>query len=238
MSFTPRPGDRVVVVSPHLDDGVLSLAAAMASWVRRGSSVLVLTVLGCDPDSTAPAGGWDRRGGFLSEGEAARARRREDRAACEALGAAADWLPFGSSDYERRGDETAIHDAVVSKVAHADAVLVPGAPLSHPDHAWLTRLLLEGSLPCERIGLYAEQPYRARVHGVLALPEWIVSAVGGTPTLEGIPVGRRDRRSKLRAMRCYRSQLRLLALGGRGGWPLWRLVRAEARAGGEAVAWV
>ena len=39
------------------------------------------------------AGGWDRRGGFATEGESARARREEDRRACAVLGATPVWLP-------------------------------------------------------------------------------------------------------------------------------------------------
>ena len=132
---------RVVVVSPHLDDGVLSLGASIASFARQGASVELLTVLACDPESTAPAGGWDRRGGFATEGESAQARREEDRRACATLGATPVWLPFGSVDYERHGDDTEVRDAVASAVADAELVLLPGHPLTHPDHAWLARLL-------------------------------------------------------------------------------------------------
>jgi len=55
----PSRGKRIVVVSPHLDDGALSLGASMASWARRGAAVELLTALACDPASKAPAGGWD-----------------------------------------------------------------------------------------------------------------------------------------------------------------------------------
>ena len=78
---------RIVVVSPHSDDGVLSLGASMSRWVRGGAQVELLTVLALDPGSTAPTGGWDRRAGFRTEGEAAQARRGEDAAACAVLGA-------------------------------------------------------------------------------------------------------------------------------------------------------
>lgn len=231
------PGARVVVVSPHLDDGVLSLGAAIASWVRQGSYVLLLTVLACDPRSAAPAGGWDGRAGFATEGDAARARRAEDRAACQALGAAVSWLPFGSGDYERHGSDDAVYGTVASAADGADAILLPGAPLTQPDHVWLTRLLVERRLPCKRLGLYAEQPYRARAQGSLEVPEWLTAEAGVTAGFEGIRVERRDRLAKLRAIRSYRSQLRLLALGGRLGWPPVELLWSEARAGGEAVAW-
>ena len=76
---------RIVVVSPHSDDGVLSLGASMSRWARGGAHVELLTVLALDPVSTAPTGGWDRRAGFRTEGEAAQARRGEDTAACAVL---------------------------------------------------------------------------------------------------------------------------------------------------------
>ena len=85
------PGNRIVVVSPHSDDGVLSLGASMACWARSGRRVELLTVLALDPDSTALSGGWDRRAGFATEGEAAHVRREEDRTACAHLGAEWCW---------------------------------------------------------------------------------------------------------------------------------------------------
>ena len=210
------PRKRIVVVSPHLDDGVLSLGAAIASWARGGALVEVLAVLACDPDSDAPAGGWDRRGGFATEGEAARVRREEDASACEILGATPVWLPFGNVDYERHGDEAEVRDAVLAVVAGADEVLVPGFPLTHPDHGWLVRVL-EGI--GERVGRYAEQPYASRSDEDLP---------AGFAALDS---GIRDRIAKWRAIRRYRSQLHLLGLKSwrRGPRTLLR---------GEHVSWV
>ena len=66
----------VVVVSPHLDDAALSLGAAIARARRIGAArVVVLTVFAGNPESDLPAGGWDSRAGFATEGEASRARR-------------------------------------------------------------------------------------------------------------------------------------------------------------------
>jgi len=198
----PIRGKRIVVVSPHLDDGVLSLGASMASWARRGAAVELLTVLGCDPSSKAPAGGWDARGGFATEGESALARREEDRQACAVLGASPVWLPYGTVDYERHGAETEVRDAVLRALAGADSVLVPGFPLSHPDHAWLAELLT-GAMGHWRVGRYAEQPYTLRA--------------GSDPAGAGFapaPVRLDDRIAKWRAIRCYGSQLPLLAMRG------------------------
>jgi LmbE family N-acetylglucosaminyl deacetylase len=198
----PSRGTRIVVVSPHLDDGVLSLGASMASWVRRGAAVELLTVLGCDPASKAPAGGWDARGGFATEGESALARREEDRQACAVLGASPVWLPYGSGDYELHGAEGDVRDAVVRVLEGADSVLVPGFPLSHPDHAWLAELLA-GALGRWRVGRYAEQPYTRRA--------------GADPAgagFERAPARFDDRIAKWRAIRRYASQLPLLAMRG------------------------
>jgi LmbE family N-acetylglucosaminyl deacetylase len=203
----PSPGRRIVVVSPHLDDGVLSLGAAIAAWARVGARVEVLTVLACDAESTAPAGGWDRRGGFATEGEAARARRDEDRRACSLLGATARWLPFGNVDYERHGSDEEVRAAVVEAFEGADAVLVPGFPLTQPDHRWLAELLLADGMPA-RLGLYAEQPYASRLGRPLEPPAWLPDEL----RFERLRAGARARLAKWRAIRCYRSQLPLLGM--------------------------
>jgi LmbE family N-acetylglucosaminyl deacetylase len=211
---SPHPAEtslrRIVVVSPHLDDGVLSLGASMASWRRAGAEVELLTVLACDPGSAAPSGGWDRRGGFATEGEQARARREEDRRACAILGATPVWLPFGSVDYERHGDEDDVRAAVAAAAVGASAILLPGFPLSHPDHEWLVRTLAP-ALDGLDVALYAEQPYTRRTGGDPAVPEWVQRTLGAK-SFEPAPAEARDRLAKWRAVRRYRSQLPLLAM--------------------------
>lgn len=188
--------NRIVVVSPHSDDGVLSLGASMARWARTGAAVELLTVLALDPDSSAETTGWDGRAGFATEGEAARARRAEDEQACALLGVTPRWLPFGSVDFERHGDDEDVWRAVSDEIRDEAVVLVPGSPLTHPDHAWLASLLGE-RLPADRAGRYAEQPYTLRQ--------------GGTP-FTAVALGARDRLRKWRAIRAYRSQLPLLGM--------------------------
>ena len=224
----PPPTDalagRVVVVSPHLDDGVLSLGAAIASWARRGAPVELLTVFACDPASEAETRGWDARAGFRTEGDAARARREEDERACAILGATPVWLPFGSVDYERHGDEEAVRAAVASAVDGADAVLLPGSPLSHPDHAWLAGVLV-GSVSFRRLGFYAEQPYMRRGGSEPEADAWLEDALGGTLRFEPVPASSRDRLAKWRAIRTYRSQLPVLGM------------RRSLRRGPHSVLW-
>jgi LmbE family N-acetylglucosaminyl deacetylase len=226
-------GTRVVVVSPHSDDGVLSLGAAMSSLARAGRVVELLTVFALDPESAAPTEGWDHRAGFATERDAALARREEDRRACAALGVMPSWLPFGSVDYERHGEADDVYAAVAGRVEGAEAVLLPGAPLTHPDHAWLARTLA-GRLP-NPVGLYAEQPYTRRSEGAAQAPEWLETSLD-VRAFEPVATSHRDRVAKWRAVREYASQLPLLAMRRslrRGplslalepelvAWPVWR----------------
>jgi LmbE family N-acetylglucosaminyl deacetylase len=223
-------GGRTVVVSPHLDDAVLSLGAAIASWGRQGVAVEVLTVLAGSPDSQAPAGGWDRRGGHATEAEATRGRRAEDARACAELGATPSWLPFGDGQYERHGSDADVRAAVIDAVGDADSVLLPGFPLSHPDHEWLVRTVADASLGAGRLGFYVEQPYAARAGGMPGTAPWLEVGLGAKLEFASVRVRLRDRLAKRRAVRAYASQLTLLALDRRS------VVRLAFRR--ELVAWV
>jgi LmbE family N-acetylglucosaminyl deacetylase len=224
-----------VVVSPHLDDGVFSLGAAISRAVRTGHDVDVVTVFAGDPGSATPAGEWDRGSGFRSAGEAATARRAEDAAACRALGARPVWLPFAEEQYGEAADDDAVWAALCPHLAAADAVLVPGFPLRHADHLRLARLVVSRTGDGARIGLYAEQPYATWQHEPANAGE-LGPLLDGAPAWRPLRADGRDRRRKWRACLAYRSQVgRLLRRS-----PLlpWRVRRYERRAGGEAVAWV
>ena len=151
----------LVVVSPHLDDAALSLGAAIALASQSGIPVKVLTVFAGDPNSDEPARMWDTLCGFSTAGEAARSRRAEDARACEILGAEPAWLPFAYADQAdgQARNEDEIWAAVWPHLREAKLVLLPGHPLTHPDHAWLTRLLAERAPASPEVGVYVEQPY-------------------------------------------------------------------------------
>lgn len=196
---------RVVVVSPHLDDAVLSLGAAMAHAASQGAVWTVLTVFAGDPDSTAPASRYDRRCGFRSAAEAATIRRREDQRACAVLGATPVWLPFGDGQYERSRDADVVWASLEPQIHQAQVLLLPGFPLTHRDHAWVTALVLGRAPVSTVIGFYAEQPYARMArpfrgqHGIVAgrAVRWV--------RLRGSIA---ERFAKGRACRAYWSQFR------------------------------
>ena len=211
----------VAVLSPHLDDGVLSLGAAIAA---TRAEVTIVTVLAGDPDSDLPAGDWDSRAGFRTAGEATRARREEDRTACDEIGAKRAWLPYFDDQYPRLAEDDEIWEGVLGAVGEAETVLVPGFPLMHPDHRWLNDLVARRGLPGRRVGHYAEEPYAAAWAPTEPDGEW-------TALVAALP----HRLRKLRACRRYATQLPLLESNGKVLYPM---VRYEAARGGELVRWL
>jgi LmbE family N-acetylglucosaminyl deacetylase len=237
MESVAARGRRIAVLSPHLDDAVLSLGASISWWARSGVAVEVVTVFAGDPTSTRSAGTWDRRAGFETEGSAVRGRRDEDRQACGLVGASPTWLPFREVLYESAHDGAAVRSAVADRVAGADVVLLAGPPVGHPDHAWLAALRLD-DVAQGAFGLYRAQPYafwasRGRPLSSFELPAGLADL-----RWDHVGVDGGARRAKWRAARAYRSQLPLLGLARRGHLPLVRLLWSERRAGGEAVAWL
>jgi LmbE family N-acetylglucosaminyl deacetylase len=233
---------RLVVVSPHLDDAVLSLGATIAHAVEAGSKVEILTAFACALDSNAPADDWDRKSGFATEGEAAQRRRLEDETACAILGATPRWFEFGASPYERHASMEEVMSVITAATAGADTVLMPGFPLAHADHAALTNGLLSHGLSCRSVGLYAEQPYSFDRNATPAGPIAEMPAArvhSGTLTWQRSGATRKHRDLKLRAVKQYASQLPQLGLRQRGlGYlRLRRMLWHEARLGGETIAW-
>jgi LmbE family N-acetylglucosaminyl deacetylase len=196
----------LVVLSPHLDDAVLSIGAFMHGQVRRGIDVRVVTVFANDPSAEAPAGAWDAMCGFASAAAAARARRDEDRRACAIVGAESCWLAYGDESYGRPVTHDEVWRDILDAVGGCAVLLVPGFPLRQADHAWLTQLVVQRRTElAPALGFYAEQPYAraALARGHRAAPPL-------APEFERVATAVKDRFAKLRAATQYRSQLRAL----------------------------
>jgi LmbE family N-acetylglucosaminyl deacetylase len=154
-------GAGLVAVSPHLDDAVFSVGATLAEAAGTGIDVVNVTVFAGVPESNGRPGSWDRHARFSSDGAAARQRRLEDEAACRAIGARPRWLPFRDDQYE--SDRSEIWSLLEPLLADADAILIPGFPLLHPDHIWVTSRVWEARASLPLICFYVEQPYAEAV---------------------------------------------------------------------------
>lgn len=214
----PRQRDRhLLVISPHLDDAVLSCAEAIACAPRA----TVITVFAGTPRDGAMRTDWDQRAGFGSADEAMRARRDEDAAAMALLDAEALWLDFLDSQYGDTPQAEAIADALLRIVRERkpDAVLLP-AGLFHSDHA-LTHdaaLRLRQRLAGEDLDwrMYEEAHYR-RIADFLQrrLSKLLDDGIEATPLPAEVELD--AARRKEAAIGCYASQLRALAAKVRDG---------------------
>src|SRR4051812_34380588 len=88
--------DRLVIVSPHLDDAVLSCARLMA--VHPGVNV-VTVFAGNPPAYPEPQRLWDAQSGFAPGDDVMAARRAEDVAALAVLDATPTHLDFIEHSY-------------------------------------------------------------------------------------------------------------------------------------------
>src|SRR5690606_5209303 len=76
----------ILVVSPHLDDAVLSIGGSMWTWSRAGHRVLVATVFTADEPVEPPSAVAEHLHRLWGGAGAMARRRAEDRAAAERLG--------------------------------------------------------------------------------------------------------------------------------------------------------
>lgn len=221
---------RVCVVSPHLDDAVLSLGASLAQSARAGADIHAITVFAGDPDSDAPASTWDAKAGFTSLAEATRARRLEDAEACRLLGLTPVWLSFADSLYRDGASDDDVWAALAPNLDEAALVLAPGFPLIHEDHLRLCRLL-RARLPRELVGYYVEQPYAAWLRSGFSTRRPADEEVARLEAeWRRLLVGPRGWAAKKRALRAYPSQMRLMHQ------PTGAIASYEGRRGGETVA--
>jgi LmbE family N-acetylglucosaminyl deacetylase len=201
--------DRIVVVSPHLDDAVLGCGAFMA--VHPG--VTVVTVFAGNPPSYPdPMRVWDVQSGFGPDDDVMEVRRAEDRAALSSLGARPVHLDFVEHTYNA-GDRPVAPGVLAADIGPAlreigpTLVLAPFG-LANPDHDVVHRacMLVRDDLDLEVAWwLYQDFGYH-HIPGMLA---WRTSSLfrrGIWPTPVCPEIDFSDAR-KLAAVQCYPSQL-------------------------------
>jgi len=223
----PVPGAPIVVLSPHLDDAVLS------TWsvVTDGREVTVVNVFTGVP-GPLPVPRWDRLCGAHDSEAQMHARLEEDRAALALAGRSAVCLPFPERQYrDAEPEKEELATALTEAVPAASELYAPAGIGGHGDHLLARDLALDlsGRLGL-RLSLYAELPYAVRfgwpswVTGEEADPRVVVDA-DWEAWLEGAPVprsaltarvrrlGQDEMRAKLAAMRRYWTQFPLLNQG-------------------------
>jgi LmbE family N-acetylglucosaminyl deacetylase len=202
-----------VVVSPHLDDAVLSCAGLLAA--RPGGRVVTVHTAG--PAAWEDLTSWDERCGFRRGVDVMAVRKQEDRAALALLGASPVWLDLREGQYEPRPGPVEVTDRLrqqLSALAPAPVVIAIPLGLDHPDHVTTSDALLalrgEGLLPDATWLLYDDLPYATRSPGSARDRRDALRADG--LVLEAVPVPPLDLSLKRAAVARYRTQIR----------PLWR----------------
>lgn len=167
--MTPIPSTtalgKLMVLSPHLDDGVFS-CAELLSLV---SGATVVTICAAVPPFSDALPEWDAAAGFVNAQQAMAARREEDRQALALLHAQPYWLDFCDSQYGAGPDAVRVAAAlaVAMHAQHPDSVLMP-AGLFHADHRLTHRAALMARRDFAHLNwfMYEDALYR-RVTGLL-----------------------------------------------------------------------
>lgn len=224
----------VIIVSPHLDDGMLSCGQLIAALPKHAP--LLLTVFAGEPDNAEHVwSDYDKKCGFPSAHVAMGMRRAEDRRACSVVGARWEHLSFVDSQYQPQPSVDAIADSLVRHVEQlqtdddAPSMMIGPLGLQHIDHVLVSSafLLAAQRLPMLDVLLYEELPYRVQwpeqIHDALRRAE------SATFHVELVAIGGGSMSMKSSAVACYRSQQ--WGLDGHSHFVperFWRLHRRES----------
>jgi LmbE family N-acetylglucosaminyl deacetylase len=200
---------KAVVVSPHLDDAVLSCGQMMAG---RPATTVLTVCAGVPEDGFVSQ--YDADSGFASSRTAMLARRREDKAALLPLGARHVWLNFMEGAYPGPPEREEVCAGIGQALRNLrpEAVFFP-AGIVHPVHelvAAACRDLLR-TVAFPEAWVYEELPYR------VLWPEEARDAIHGwfDTGLTGLDfAGDGPMEAKEAAVAEYRSQLWSLERNG------------------------
>jgi LmbE family N-acetylglucosaminyl deacetylase len=206
---------KAVVLSPHFDDAVMSLGATINSLRRRGVKVVMLTAFGGDPNRNDLTSYWDAKRGAATKAHAQAMRRDEDNAATAVLTIESVPLQFDDFSYVARRDPDEIWEAMRPHLADADVVLTPGWPLVHPDHRYLSTLVVQRTCPGQVL-FYQELPYGAQPLQVIKRSlrgrraPTLAHAIGSDLTWRRTLTNADDFAAKRAAVACYEGELQML----------------------------
>lgn len=205
----------VAVLSPHLDDAVLSTWSALPARV-------VNVCTGLPPAGSVTT--WDRVCGATDSRAHMEERLEEDAAALATLGVEPAGLGFLDSQYRTDPlDPAELTAAIRAAVDGASLLWVPAGIGAHADHLQVRDAAMQLGVP---LRLYAELPYAVK----FGWPAWVtddepdpalVPDAGwnlpdgvGDPTVHALTAS--EVQSKLQTLRLYRTQFSALSRGKLG----------------------
>lgn len=157
---------RTVILSPHLDDAVLSC------WhvLTQPGDVMVINVFAGVPTDLQTPAWWDEYTGATDSGERVRERIEEDRRALALAGREPTNLDFLDDQYRKRAQPLEqIVEQVAEQLPAEAGIFAPAALTEHADHMLVRAAALELRRAGANVSLYADLPH-ATVHG---WPAWV-----------------------------------------------------------------
>lgn len=222
---SPAP---VVVLSPHLDDAVLSCFAVLS---RQGTTRTVVTVFAGVPEPGA-TGTWDASQGVARSDEHMAERVADDLDVMAGLGARAVHLPLLDQQY--RTSRLTSQSLARRLEPHVEGahVYAPAGFGQHPDHVLVRDAALRAFAGMASLRLYADLPYATADGWPLDCQDGscarnladVLPATASRPRVAGCEheaLTSETAAVKLRCLAKYRSQFALLdgpseGLRGRG----------------------
>jgi LmbE family N-acetylglucosaminyl deacetylase len=227
------PSGAVVVLSPHLDDAVLSCWSVLTS----DDHVQPVNVFG-KPPPPGTLTRYDRICGARDSSEHVRERVAEDARALESAGRAPVNMPFLDRQYRRPWQTPSLADLdrrLADAVPRVRELYAPAglgfAP--QPDHELVRRLAVASARAGIRLWLYADLPYAV----TFGWPQWVTRAeeyehlhvdalweqleqdvpgIGGIRSARVVRLPPDEAERKLAAMQEYRTQFAALDGGVTG----------------------
>lgn len=202
--------DPALLISPHLDDCLLSCGQLIAGR----PDCVVATVFAGTPARGRMLTSYDKDCGFRSASHAMTVRRFEDAKAVALLDGTTVHLDFTDGQYGQDVAPSAIVEALLAETNRENlSVIVGPLGLAHPDHHTVRRAFhaVLAERPDLQGWLYEDMP--GRVWWPEQVPDALAwwAGMGYTPTLGFLGTGDLDR--KREAVECYRSQLWALGEG-------------------------
>jgi len=209
----------VVILSPHLDDAVLSC------WhlLERSGEVAVINVFAGVPTDLSQPAWWDQYTGAADSALRVRERIEEDRSALALAGRTSVNLGFFDEQYRDRDQPLApLIQQIERRLMPGARIFAPAAFADHTDHALVRAAALELRATGFAVSLYADLPHatlqgwpawvtRTRTSKDLAGARWdhvLAGAAALAPTVHRLDHERYAR--KLAAVRAYATQVEAL----------------------------